>query len=89
MKSRREQGSLCVAARGAGRHQADRRQYAPAPLERGEVSHGWFAGKGRAQKLPADLLAFFADRLKVQLATRARVTISLMPCFRSAGRTIS
>ena len=37
-------------------------------LQRGEVGHGWFAGKGLTlEKLPGDLLAFFADRLKVQL----------------------
>lgn len=39
-------------------------------------------------KLPADLLAFFADRLKVQLRTRARGMISSMPYSRSAVRTI-
>ena len=35
-----------------------------------------------------DLLAFFADRLKVHSASRARGTISSMRCSRSKGRTI-
>ena len=37
----RKQGPLCVAASGAGCHQADRREYASvADPERGEVGHG-------------------------------------------------
>jgi hypothetical protein len=69
MKSRRKQGSVCVAARGAGCHQADRREYASAAdLERGEVGHGWFAGEAATSEASVRLFSsFFADRLKVQL----------------------
>src|SRR5207247_3294326 len=33
----------------------------------------WMPGSADAQKLPADVLAFFADRLKVQLRAQARL----------------
>jgi glycyl-tRNA synthetase beta chain len=39
--------------------------------------------------LAADLLSFFADRLKVQLREQAHATISSMPCSRSKARTIA